>query len=66
MKRYEYKVVKYYDYPDSIENDLTELGAQGWRIVQVTPNNHPNYVQCGLVFLERELLETAANDQKAV
>jgi len=58
MKRYEYKVI---DTGKHIEEQLNELGAQGWRVVGVTTKKQLLIAppQAIILMREAEVVETA-------
>lgn len=65
MKRYEYKLVQYYENLDDVGHKLTDLGLDGWRIRDVVSSSNPAYMHCGIVFMEREVTDLEpANEQK--
>ena len=56
MKRYEYKVI---DTGKSIEEELNELGAEGWEVVGVTTKKQLLIAPPAAIILMRELLMAA-------
>jgi hypothetical protein len=52
MKRYEYKVV---DTGRYVEQELNELGAQGWRVVGVTTKKQMLIAPPQAIILMREM-----------
>jgi Domain of unknown function (DUF4177) len=55
MKRYEYKVI---DTGKHIEEQLDELGAQGWQVVGVTTKKQLLIAPPQAIILMRELRQT--------
>jgi hypothetical protein len=56
MKRYEYKVI---DTGKHIEEQLNELGAQGWQVVGVTTKKQLLIAPPQAIILMRELRQTS-------
>jgi hypothetical protein len=56
MKRYEYKVI---DTGKHIEEQLDELGAQGWQVVGVTTKKQLLIAPPQAIILMRELRQTS-------
>jgi hypothetical protein len=56
MTRYEYKVI---DTGDHIEEQLNDLGAQGWRVVGVTTKKQMFIAPPQAIILVREVVDIA-------
>jgi len=56
MKRYEYKVI---DTGKHIEEQLNDLGAQGWRVVGVTTKKQMFIAPPQAIILVREVVDIA-------
>jgi hypothetical protein len=55
MTRYEYKIV---DTGDHVEDELNELGAQGWQVVGVTTKKQLFIAPPQAIILMRDVQET--------
>ena len=62
MKRYEYKVI---DTGKHVEQQLNELGAQGWHVVGVTTKKQLFIAPPQAIILMREVLASDAAHERA-